>query len=107
MTGAHSLSVMLLFVVGTACKHVETGPGVQLTAAAQTAIWPAVDTAAFWNPSCDRRQIVVHRVDDSRMMVELSVCGEVRRYQRFTDSGGLGTWLDVTHLTEARPVPLG
>ena len=106
MTGATRLGFVLLVAVGSACRTVETAPGLQLSQAVQTQVSEAVDAAAFWNPSCDRKQIVVQRVDDHYWMVELSVCGEVRRYQCVVvPQLGCGTWLDVTHSTEARPAP--
>ena len=106
MTAARKLGLALLVGLGLACKHVETAPGLELTPAAQTQLSSAVDTAAFWNPSCDRSQIVVQRVDENRMMAELSICGDVRRYQFLPVPGGSGVvWLDVTSATSARPAP--
>jgi hypothetical protein len=106
MTGALRLSIVLLVAFGSACRTVETAPGLDLTPNSQTQVSGAVDTAAFWNPSCGPKKIIVQRVDDNRSMVELSVCGEVRRYQCiWVPQAGCGGWLDVTHATDARPIP--
>jgi hypothetical protein len=96
MRPARDFSVVL--ILGLACGHVETAPGLQLTPVEQEGLESAVNQAAFWNPGCDRRQIIVQRVDDYRNSVELSVCGEVRRYQRLSQL----QWLDVTYATEPR-----
>jgi hypothetical protein len=82
-----------------ACGHVETAPGLQLTPTEQQGLESAVKYAGFWNPGCDPRHIVVQRVDDTRTLVELSVCGEARRYQSLTPA----QWVDVTYATQARP----
>jgi hypothetical protein len=110
MTGAPRLCVVLLVAFGSACRTVETAPGLDLMPGTQDRVSGAVDTAAFWNPSCDPKKIVVQRVDNSArmpagMMVEASVCGEVRRYQCIDAQGGCTAWLDVTYLTEPRPAP--
>jgi len=100
------LSMVLLVTLGPACRTVETAPGLDLAPADQTAVSGAVATAAFWAPSCDPKKIVVQRVDEYRQMVELSVCGDVRRYQRIPVAQGSGTaWLDVTFSTKPRPAP--
>ena len=106
MTSALRLCLVSLVALGVACRTVETAPGLDLTPAAQTAVSGAVDTAAFWNPTCDPKKIVVQRVYDNRGMVELSVCGDVRRYQCIPLSLGTGVvWLDVTAATEPRAAP--
>jgi len=102
MTG-RPVTFILMFAVGTGCAHVETAPGVDLSAADQDQLSSAVDTAAFWNPTCERSLIVVQRVDDHRMMVELSVCGQLRRYQRVRVPQTWDSWLDVTGATEVGP----
>jgi len=101
------LCIAVLVASGLACvAHVETAPGLDLAPVDQTAVSGAVATAAFWAPSCDPKKIVVQRVDEYRQMVELSVCGDVRRYQRIPVAQGSGTaWLDVTFSTEPRPAP--
>lgn len=103
MTGRRAAAFILMSAVGTGCAHVETAPGMELSAADQDQLSSAVDTAAFWNPSCERSQIVVHRVDARRMMVEFSVCGQLRRYQRVRVPQSWDSWLDVTRATEAGP----
>jgi hypothetical protein len=99
-------AMLLVVVLLTGCAHVESAPGLELTPAEQNDLSSAVDTAAFWNPSCARSQIVVQRVDPHRMMVELSVCGETRRYQRIRPPQGWDVWLDVPRATEAGPAGL-
>ena len=93
--------MLLAVILATGCApaHVETAPGLELTPLEQGNLSLVVDTAAFWNPSCARSQIVVQRIDRHQMMVELSVCGETRRYQRMNPPQGL-VWLDVTRATE-------
>jgi hypothetical protein len=44
----------------------------------------------------------VQRFDQTLGLAELSVCGDVHRYQRIPDSFG---WLDVTLATAPRPAP--
>ena len=102
MSAVRQLGVLLTLAFVSACGHVETAPGLQLTPTEQQVLEGAVDDAAFWSPACDRRQIVVQRVNDARTLVELSICGEVRRYQRLAS----WDWLDVTYATEARATGL-
>jgi hypothetical protein len=99
MPTGRPLSVLLVLLgLEFGCGHVETAPGLELTPAEQQGLESAVSYAAFWNPGCDRRQIIVERVDEFRNLVELSVCGEVRRYQRLAPI----EWLDVTSATAPR-----
>jgi hypothetical protein len=95
----------MLLVVGLAAAcaaaHVESAPGLNLSPSDQNQLAGVVDTGTFWRPSCAKSQIVVQRVDPSRRLVELSICQEVRRYQRFGPfSNGGEAWLDVTRATE-------
>ena len=105
MTRVPGLGLALLVSLAPGCTHVETAPGLELTPAVQTLLSGAVDTAAFWAPSCDRRQIIVQRVDDTRSKVELSVCGTLRRYQCIWGERGCAAWLDVTQATGTGSVP--
>jgi hypothetical protein len=66
----------------------------------------AIEHAAFFHPGCALPEIKVLRLSDDRRYLELSVCGQVRRYQDLTPRTSQysaayvePTWVDVTATT--------
>ena len=66
----------------------------------------AIEHAAFFHPGCSPAAITVVRLSEDRKYLELSVCGQVRRYQDITPRQTQHsraypepTWVDVTAAT--------
>jgi hypothetical protein len=64
----------------------------------------AIEDAAFFHPDCSPVNIQVKRVDKEGRLLELSVCGAVRRYQNVSPADYWQTppgpiWVDVTAAT--------
>ena len=66
----------------------------------------AIEHAAFFHPGCRPPEIKVLRLSEDRRYLELSVCGQTRRYQDITPRDSQWarayfepTWVDVTAAT--------
>jgi len=108
MSGASASSIclaLLAFLVSSGCASVDPLTGI--SSRQQDRIDRAVERVAFIYPDCPKAELKVARVSPDGRLIEVSVCGGVRRYQDVSPKniggqGGYGAdlaWIDVTVAT--------
>ena len=82
MSGASASSIclaLLAFLVSSGCASVDPLTGI--SSRQQDRIDRAVERVAFIYPDCPKAELKVARVSPDGRLIEVSVCGGVRRYQ--------------------------
>lgn len=92
-------------LASSGCATVDASTG--LPSRQQDGIDRAVEQIAFLYPDCPKTELKVARVSPDGRVIEVSVCGGVRRYQDISPKniggeGGNGAdpvWTDITAVT--------
>jgi hypothetical protein len=97
------VTAVLIATTATACAVNAAGHTTYEQQRIDESVARAIEHAAFFHPDCSASDIRVKRMSQDGRLLELSVCGTVRRYQDVSPepsrSSGGPTWVDVTAAT--------